>query len=77
MPTQISQIFLNLRLPRYIDEDLIIAPPMALAGIQPVVDYMLRLPYMFAEVAECPAGRAVATLMNSLSDVELAERERL
>lgn len=54
-------------------KNLTIPPPMALACIQPAANYMLRLPCMSAEIAECLAGRAVATLANGLKTLSLQE----
>ena len=52
---------------------LIVSPPMALAFIQPVANHMLHLPCMSAEIAESPAGRAVATSANGLKTLCLRE----
>lgn len=73
----ISQIFPALQLSRYLMKNLVIPPPTALACVQPVANYMLRLPCMSAEILECLAGRAVAMLANGLETLSLRELNEL
>ena len=45
-------------------KNLILSPPNTPPCIQPVANYMLHLPRISSEIAECLDGRAVATLAN-------------
>ena len=53
--------------------NLTLSSRMALACMQPVANQMLYLPCTFAEIAECPASKAITTVANGLKTLIIQE----